>query len=143
MYASRDKFQEQEDIIQKHLKNPPSLIKDCSPVIQEEMLRAVFRCRAITDGALPSHITKECVDMLEKVCPHENDSHIVRGIIKETLQQKAKGLTLTPITLEKAGLSHMKETALLQKAVDQSHQKGIQMEQQKLLQKQPYRGFER
>ena len=143
MYASKDKFQEQEDLIQQHLKNPPSLIKDCSPAIQEEMLRAVFRCRSITDGALPSHITKECVDMLEKVCPHENDSHIVRGVIKEALQQKAKGLTLTPIKLEKAGLSHMKDTALFQKAVEQSHQKGIQMEHQKMLESQPYRGFER
>ena len=81
--------------------------------------------------------------MLEKVCPHENYSHIVRGVIKEALQQKAKGLTLTPIKLEKAGISHMKDTALFQKAVDLSHQKGLHMEKQKTLERQPYRGFER
>ena len=143
MYASKSKYQEQEDKIQKHLQNPPSLIKECSPVIQEEMLRTVFRCRALTDSALPSHITKECVDMLEKVCPHEKNTHIVRGVIRDTMQQKAKGRTLTPIKLEKAALSHMKDAALLHKAIEQSHQKGIQMEQQKMLEKQPYRGFER
>jgi hypothetical protein len=143
MYASKSKYQEQEDKIQKHLQNPPSLIKECSTVIQEEMLRTVFRCRALTDSALPSHITKECVDMLEKVCPHEKNTHIVRGVIRDTMQQKAKGRTLTPIKLEKAALSHMKDATLLHKAIEQSHQKGIQMEQQKMLEKQPYRGFER
>ncbi len=143
MYAAEDKYQEQEKKIQQHLQNPPSLIKGCSPAIQEEMLRIVFRCRTITDTALPSHITKECVDMLQKVCPYEKNTYIVRGVVKDTLQQKAKGLTLTPIKLEKAALSQTKDITLLQKAVQQSYQKGLQMEQQKMLERQPYRGFER
>ncbi len=143
MYAAEDKHQEQEEKIQQHLQNPPSLIKECSLAIQEEMLRTVFRCRTITDSALPSHITKECVDMLQKVCPYEKDPHIVRGVVQYTLQQKSKGLTLTPIKLEKAALSQAKDETLLQKAVQQSHQKGLQMEQQKMLERQSYRGFER
>ena len=132
-----------EESIQKELTKHLPLLKQCSHIAKEEILRSALRCHAITGKTIPSETMQEFVKTLEITCSKEQNHQVVRGVVQNIREQKAKNPpTLEKITLHEASLAKKQRDELFQKAIKMCQDRVLQMEQQRSLERQLDRGLD-
>lgn len=141
MNKAKTRFLEIEQKVKQHLDNPPESLKEVSAEIKESIIRKALHTKAMIGVVMPAHVNKSLLEGMIKINPDERNHEIIQGVIDHVLHQKAHGEPpLHNLTHETLAFKMGQDQANVQKAVQQTHEKSLELEQQPTL---THRGFER
>lgn len=139
---SEKKHQEIEQHIQTQLTMYAPEIMHLNNIAQEELIRATYRCHAVTGKVLAPEILQDFVKGLEHMPQDETKQRTVVAVINKVIDHHVKNKQpFTHDYLQQAIEQQQHNDTLLLKSVQLGKDKALQLQQQRIFQQD--RGFER
>ena len=129
--------------IHTHLDNPPDAIKGVSKEIQESMIRANYLCKAVTGKPMPASMNQKILTRLTHDARHLTRPEDVQAVINHVIHQTTRKEHTHPLTIEHLSFKVKLKQIHLQTALQQTHEKTMQIAHQQKLEKEHHRGHER